>query len=256
MIKFFRTIRQTLIMENKTSKYLKYAIGEIILVVIGILIALQINNWNEAKKTNRNVNNYLIELNSEIGRNLSYLSNINDLLKLNMKLTHDYLGKLNTATPETIQDTLLNNLINRIGPINWTALASSTLDDFNSSGFINAIKDDKLKKNIFRIQSLINEFEKRNEEIKDNWKNHFSFYYTKNGNLITMRDSIMGYALPKTSNQHNRSAFINNKEFNNLLVSRMMMSARSVSSLDHIINEIKNISNQISDYTQKHDKVL
>ena len=50
MIKFFRHIRQNLIMENKTSKYLKYAIGEIVLVVIGILIALQINNWNENRK--------------------------------------------------------------------------------------------------------------------------------------------------------------------------------------------------------------
>ena len=47
MIKFFRHIRQTLIMENKNSKYLKYAIGEIVLVVIGILIALQINTWNQ-----------------------------------------------------------------------------------------------------------------------------------------------------------------------------------------------------------------
>jgi len=50
MIKFFRKIRQNLLIENKTAKYFKYAIGEIILVVIGILIALQINNWNEARK--------------------------------------------------------------------------------------------------------------------------------------------------------------------------------------------------------------
>lgn len=50
MIKFFRHIRKSLLMENKTGKYFKYAIGEIILVVIGILIALQINNWNEIKK--------------------------------------------------------------------------------------------------------------------------------------------------------------------------------------------------------------
>ena len=50
MIKFFRKIRQNLLMENKTSKYFKYAIGEIVLVVIGILIALQINNWNEERK--------------------------------------------------------------------------------------------------------------------------------------------------------------------------------------------------------------
>ena len=50
MIKFFRKIRFDLIEKNKTGKYLKYAIGEIVLVVIGILIALQINNWNENRK--------------------------------------------------------------------------------------------------------------------------------------------------------------------------------------------------------------
>lgn len=50
MIKFFRKIRQNLLSEGKTGKYIKYAIGEIVLVVIGILIALQINNWNENRK--------------------------------------------------------------------------------------------------------------------------------------------------------------------------------------------------------------
>ncbi|AZQ57844.1 hypothetical protein EJ994_03135 [Maribacter sp. MJ134] len=50
MIKFFRKIRQKLLAENRFSKYLLYAIGEIVLVVIGILIALQINNWNENEK--------------------------------------------------------------------------------------------------------------------------------------------------------------------------------------------------------------
>lgn len=49
MIKFFRHIRQSIIVENKTGRYFKYAIGEIVLVVIGILIALQINNWNEKR---------------------------------------------------------------------------------------------------------------------------------------------------------------------------------------------------------------
>jgi hypothetical protein len=50
MIKFFRKIRQQLLSEGKTGKYLKYAFGEIVLVVFGILIALQINNWNENRK--------------------------------------------------------------------------------------------------------------------------------------------------------------------------------------------------------------
>lgn len=66
MIKFFRRIRQRLLTENKFSKYLIYAIGEIILVVIGILIALQINNWNEIRKESNAVRNVLIEIKEDL----------------------------------------------------------------------------------------------------------------------------------------------------------------------------------------------
>jgi hypothetical protein len=58
MINFFRKIRQKLIQENQMGKYFKYAIGEILLVVIGILIALQINSWNEGRKTKLQAQNY------------------------------------------------------------------------------------------------------------------------------------------------------------------------------------------------------
>src|SRR5210317_718090 len=62
MIKFFRIIRQNMIKQNNVSKYLLYAIGEIVLVVIGILIALQINNWNESKKRRQTEINILSEI--------------------------------------------------------------------------------------------------------------------------------------------------------------------------------------------------
>ena len=52
MIKFFRKIRQKLLSENKFRNYLIYALGEILLVMVGILLALQVNNWNENRKTN------------------------------------------------------------------------------------------------------------------------------------------------------------------------------------------------------------
>lgn len=69
MIKFFRKIRQNILAENKLSKYLLYAIGEIILVVIGILIALQVNTWNENRKFKKNekelLENMLSNLNTD-----------------------------------------------------------------------------------------------------------------------------------------------------------------------------------------------
>ena len=75
MIKFFRKIRQNLLMENKTGKYFKYAIGEIVLVVIGILIALSINNWNQ-KKTERKVEqDYISSLIEDAKTDLSNFKN-------------------------------------------------------------------------------------------------------------------------------------------------------------------------------------
>ena len=63
--------------ENKTGKYLKYDIGEIVLVVIGILMALQINNWNEARKEARTIANVLIEIKEDL---------IEDKAELNLRL--------------------------------------------------------------------------------------------------------------------------------------------------------------------------
>lgn len=64
MFKIFQKIRRSLLLEGKTGQYLKYAIGEIALVVIGILIALQINNWNQARKDDSTLKEYLGKINS------------------------------------------------------------------------------------------------------------------------------------------------------------------------------------------------
>ena len=74
MIKFFRKIRQNLLSEGKTGKYLKYAIGEIFLVVIGILIALQINNWNEHRKDLAQEQLILKQLRAKYQNNLQQLN--------------------------------------------------------------------------------------------------------------------------------------------------------------------------------------
>ena len=74
MIKFFRKIRYNLMEQNKTGKYFKYAIGEIVLVVIGILIALQINNRNEEKKSNQQIHALLDNLKMSIEEDKEFLN--------------------------------------------------------------------------------------------------------------------------------------------------------------------------------------
>jgi hypothetical protein len=81
MIKFFRKIRQRLLAEGNLKRYLLYAIGEILLVVIGILIALQINNWNEWRKDRIKEENILHDLAKNIEINIQTFQNDINLLE-------------------------------------------------------------------------------------------------------------------------------------------------------------------------------
>jgi hypothetical protein len=83
MIKFFRKIRHRLLTENKFSKYLIYAIGEIILVVIGILIALQINNWNELRKDQKQEIKLLKQLQTDLTANELEINNLFKRININ-----------------------------------------------------------------------------------------------------------------------------------------------------------------------------
>jgi len=89
MIKFFRKIRQKLLQENKISGYLKYGIGEIFLVVIGILIALSINNWNENRKLDQQEKSYLNRLIQENKSDvLTFAAEIERMEKNNEKIAN------------------------------------------------------------------------------------------------------------------------------------------------------------------------
>lgn len=85
MIKFFRKIRQKMLTENKFSKYLIYAVGEIILVVIGILIALQLNTWNENRKDSNEEVKILIALHSDFKVSKE---RIEETIKIQSKVLH------------------------------------------------------------------------------------------------------------------------------------------------------------------------
>jgi len=144
MIKFFRKIRQKMLTENKFSKYLLYAIGEIILVVIGILIALQINNWNENRKQKIAEQEILISLKKELETNkTSLLFYINKYEK-----QYDngiYLLSLFAKNNDTIPTLNLDKAIGSIEETSTFEASDGIINSIIASGKIDIIQNKELK---------------------------------------------------------------------------------------------------------------
>jgi hypothetical protein len=106
MIKFFRKIRQNLLLEGKTGKYIKYAIGEIVLVMIGILLALQVNNWNQHRINKQKEKLLLIELHNEFVKNQEQFENVILVHEKALKSTNYMINQFPINPKEIDLDTL------------------------------------------------------------------------------------------------------------------------------------------------------
>ncbi len=159
MIKFFRKIRQRLLSENKFSKYLIYAIGEIVLVVIGILIALQINNWNEQNKADSEENVFLERLLVDLKKDKAYLENIHSRRKSQIRAAKAIID----FSIETKLDSIIYQLPNMLTISSWKETTSNqnTFFELISSGNLNIIKSDAIKDGLLSIdrsyKTLIND---------------------------------------------------------------------------------------------------
>lgn len=97
MIKFFRKIRQQLVKENRLSKYFLYAFGEMVLVVVGILIALQIDNWNENRKLEVKTQNYYKQILEDLQKDKTFATQTITKFELQRKAYQDYIDKFKSS---------------------------------------------------------------------------------------------------------------------------------------------------------------
>lgn len=147
MIKFFRNIRKSIIGKGATQKYFLYAIGEIILVVIGILIAVSINNWNEqrisSQKETAYLNGFKNDIEAQIVNFKGRTSFYEDVINSAESIVSSYIkhGKL-------LDIDSLNNKLTKLLYTTGYPLINTTYNEVNSVGGINLIQDKKLRTSI------------------------------------------------------------------------------------------------------------
>ena len=143
MIKFFRKIRQQLLKENRVGKYLLYAIGEIALVMVGILLALQVNNWNEQKKERQIEQKLLEALKEEINSNINQ---IEQGIKLQKGYKKMYVALLEDFANlnRIINPTLLDSLVEGASAPQNIEIQSGVAKSIIATGDIRYLKNDQV----------------------------------------------------------------------------------------------------------------
>ena len=219
MIKFFRKIRYDLMEKNKTGKYFKYAIGEIVLVVIGILIALSINNWNTTRIQQQESFELSYRLYKENEGNVAVLKTLitryDSVMYANLKLLQ-LMGEDYTSKDAQVLDSLM--------AIGMTADAfydnSSVLTEAISSGKLAFLKSNTLKDKLYAIPPLLNRVQSQEKGIKEEMDNYLSPIIRKSYSLRQMDFKFSSF-----KNELGASVFknndgrqiLNNFEFENAL---------------------------------------
>jgi len=154
MIKIFRNVRQRLLTENKFSRYLLYAIGEIVLVVIGILIALQINDWSQKNKNSQIANVYLMDFRHDLETDIETLTKKINRNNIVSKTTDSIISTL--ATKNKLSNEELLNFFYQ----NWSMTSESyfipekiTIRQFEAGNNAHLISSKTLKNNLFKYYS-------------------------------------------------------------------------------------------------------
>jgi hypothetical protein len=188
MIKFFRKIRQNMIKENKVSKYLLYAIGEILLVVIGILIALAINNNSEAGKIKIKELNYLKGIKSDLHLNLLELNAYKLKRETSVKSAEiilDFFEEEITIDPNEFNFHNLNVQV-------WYPIKKNdnTFQELINSGNLAIISNDSIKNTLLNLQLGYKQISFLEEHLTYDFENYmYPIYFS----ITDLKSDIENY---------------------------------------------------------------
>ncbi|PWI29755.1 hypothetical protein DI383_08325 [Flavobacteriaceae bacterium LYZ1037] len=241
MIKFFRKIRQKLLSENKFSKYLIYAIGEIILVVIGILIALQINNWNENLKQDKEE----ITILENLKKNLILAKNQSDsLISYEKRLIKDIITVINYESNNLLinkDSTRAVTFKNALWNLDSHLLVVNAYEDLKNTNKLELIKNQGLKEkftsleiNLIELKIMLDDrlnFQQiRMDNIAENDINFIPFLKSSFPTIDISNEKSNDY-----------SKILSNQRIRNLLGIKLFMTKDILISKENLDREIKDL---------------
>ena len=189
MIKFFRKIRFDLMEKNKTGTYFKYAIGEILLVMIGILLALQVSNWNENNKSEKEATFQLSKLRDNLKSDKVQLKTA---LASDSLYTHNLIFCVNVLSDaiETTKEEFIERLQHISTIVNFNPTRGA-FDGLISSGKIELITNQNLLETLFSYYNA-NTYKSWDDALKDYSRNVIMPYFLGFDHISNITDENEG----------------------------------------------------------------
>lgn len=243
MINFFRKKRKSLAEENKAVKYTRYAIGEIILVVIGILIALSINNWNNTRIKDNDAESLSIRLLAEANKNKNNLDQQTIRVLEIQKETESLLslfGPDYKINDPKLLDSLLFSVIST--PL-YDTFNSATLDEALNTGQVSILQSDSLRNNLYAIPQNIISIRNYEEELTRDIENNLIPYLYNEISLRQMderfSENLEALGKSKLERFDNR-VILSKKKFENMVNNKYFLTETLLfgySDLSALFNE-------------------
>lgn len=222
MIKFFRRIRQTSLSEGKTGEYLKYAIGEVILVVIGILIAISIDNWNEQNKNDKSIISHLEILKQNLNEDQRQLQTLKQKTTELRQFTDSAVLQMMTIRPV---DILLKKYLVMLYQEFKFSPNTNAIETINQSNEIPAL-DIELRTAILDYYALIERTKERefisNTHIQTKYEPYLNEEYPNIFEKNNEWEFLVSFYEkdPRPSTLFDKQKFLDDKKLETLLVSR------------------------------------
>lgn len=255
MIKFFRHIRRSLINQNNMGKYLKYAIGEVLLVVIGILIALGINNWNEERLEQKTEGKILQDLKVEFTANLN---DINRVLEQHKVVFNEFNQIQRITVAEDYSNEELDSLLYSIPK--WFSFTQrpGASENLINSGKLNIISNKNLRDLITQwsgiVDDVIDDEQFSIDFTKDTFLPFLARHYPATNFEYSSELFFKTYTLSTLKNtkpiiQHKEvdwKKLLNNMEFQSLLSLRKTTVMHTISEVEVALTACKEILNLLN----------
>ncbi len=246
MIKFFRKIRQNLLSEGKTTKYFKYAIGEIILVMIGILLALQVSNWNQNRIEQKEEKEVIAKLHADFKENKNVLKDFLTEIKSQAN-TEKKLMSLIGVSKEELYKHNLDSLFYVVFSASEFAFADNTIKNIMQSGKLNLLKNDNITDLLYKWNTLS---EIRNTRMGklDAWANEQFIPYLLNKVSFKQMDMNSNYSWSgKSKVKPDYYPLFQEIEFENYLDNHLWFNQQVIERCE----ETDNLIDQIIDATKQ-----